>query len=44
MVEQRISALHQKASGAVLAAFCKTNAHVHVVLNNAGDCTTSSFN
>ncbi len=44
MVEQCISTLHQKASGAILAACCKTNAHVLVVSNNTIDCTTSSFN
>ncbi len=43
MVEGRIFALHQKANGAVLAACCKTNAHVPVISNNTGDCTTSSF-
>jgi hypothetical protein len=43
MVEQHISTLHQKASGAVLPARRKTNAHIPVVLNNTGDCTTSSF-
>ncbi len=43
MVKQRISTLHKKASGAVLVARCKTNAHVPVVLNNTGNCTKSSF-
>jgi hypothetical protein len=44
MVERRISTLHQRASGAVLAARRKTNAHFPVILNNTGNCTTSSFN
>ncbi len=43
MVKRRISTLHKKASGAVLAARCETNAHVLVVLNNTGNCTKSSF-
>ncbi len=43
MVKRRISTLHQKASGAVLATHCETNAHVLVVLDNTRDCTTSSF-
>ncbi len=43
MVKQRISTLHQKASGAVLAAHCKTNAHVPVISNNTRKCTMSSF-
>ncbi len=44
MVEWHISTLHKKASGAVLMAHCKTNAHVLVVSNNTRNCTTSSFN
>jgi hypothetical protein len=44
MVEQRISTLYKKASGAVLAARCETNAHIPVISNDTGNCTTSSFN
>jgi hypothetical protein len=43
MVKQRISTLHKNASGAVLTARRKTNAHIPVVSNNTGNCTTSSF-
>ncbi len=43
MVERRISTLHKKASGTVLAAHREINAHVPVVLNDTGNRTKSSF-
>ncbi len=43
MVEQHISMLHKKASGAVIAAHQETNAHVLFVLKDTRNCTKSSF-